>query len=135
MSLLDTVEGMLGGSGGAGGAASAIIEMLQNHPGGAAGLGDQLNAGGLGHLVQSWAGAGENKSISADQIQSVLSEEHIAAVANRLGISPADAAAKIAEFLPTVMSGIAKEGQLPGAGTDLTSIAGGILKDFLAKGA
>jgi uncharacterized protein YidB (DUF937 family) len=118
MSLLDSVEAMLGGQGG-----------------GAAGLADQFNAGGLGHLVQSWAGSGENQSISADQIKSVLGDEHIAAVANRLGISPDDASAKIAEFLPMVMSGISKEGQLPGAGTDLTSIAGGLLKGFLAKGA
>jgi uncharacterized protein YidB (DUF937 family) len=135
MSLLDSVEGMLGGQGGGGGAASAVLEMLQNHPGGASGLADQFNAGGLGHLVQSWAGAGENQSVSADQIKSVLGDEHIAAVANRLGISPDDASAKIAEFLPLVMSGIAKEGQLPGAGTDLTSIAGGLLKGFLTKGA
>jgi uncharacterized protein YidB (DUF937 family) len=59
----------------------------------------------------------------------------VAAVANRLGISPQDASAKIAEFLPLVMSGIAKEGQLPGAGTDLLSQAGGLLRSFLAKGA
>jgi uncharacterized protein YidB (DUF937 family) len=109
--------------------------MLQNHPGGASGVADQFTAGGLGHLVQSWAGPGENKSVSAEQIQSVLGEEHVAAVANRLRISPQDASAKIAEFLPPVMSGIAKDGQLPGAGTDLLSQAGGLLKSFLAKGA
>jgi uncharacterized protein YidB (DUF937 family) len=135
MSILDSLEGMIGGQGGGSGAVSAVMEMLQNHPGGAAGLADQFNAGGLGHLVQSWAGPGENQSISADQIKSVLGDEHITAVANRLGISPDDASAKIAEFLPVVMSGIAKDGQLPGAGTDLTSIAGGLLKGFLAKGA
>jgi uncharacterized protein YidB (DUF937 family) len=134
MSLLDSVEGMIGGTSG-GGAASAVLEMLQNHPGGAAGLAQQFQTGGLGHLVQSWAGSGENMSVSADQIQSVLGEEHVAAVANRLGISPQDASAKIAEFLPLVMSGIAKEGQLPGGGTDLLSQAGGLLKSFLAKGA
>jgi uncharacterized protein YidB (DUF937 family) len=134
MSLFDSVAGMLGGNSG-GGAASAVLEMLQNHPGGAAGLAGQLESGGLGHLVQSWAGSGDNMSISADQIQSVLGEEHIAAVANRLGISPQDASAKIAEFLPTVMSGIAKNGALPGAGTDLTSQAEGLLKSFLTKGA
>jgi uncharacterized protein YidB (DUF937 family) len=132
MSLLDSVEGMIGGGSGP---ASAVLEMLQGHPGGAAGLADQFNAGGLGHLVQSWAGPGENKSVTADQIQSVLGEEHVAAVANRLGISPQDAAAKIAEFLPMVMSGIAKDGQLPGSGTDLLSQAGSLLKSFLAKGA
>lgn len=132
MSLLDSVEGMIGGGNGP---ASAVIEMLQNHPGGAAGLAQQFEAGGLGHLVQSWAGSGENMSVSADQIQSVLGEEHVAAVANRLGISPQDATAKIAEFLPLVMSGIAKDGQLPAGGTDLVSQAGGLLKSFLSKGA
>lgn len=132
MSLLDSVEGLLGGGNSP---ASAVIEMLQNHPGGAAGLAQQFESGGLGHLVQSWAGSGENLNVSADQIQSVMGEEHIAAVANKLGISPQDASAKIAEFLPMVMSGIAKNGQLPGAGTDLTSIAGGLLKGFLSKGA
>jgi uncharacterized protein YidB (DUF937 family) len=134
MSLLDSVAGMLGGSGGQG-AAGAVLEMLQNHPGGADGLAQQFNAGGLGHLVQSWAGSGENMSVSADQVKSVLGEDHIAAVANRLGVSPDDASAKIAEFLPMVMSGIAKDGQLPGGGTDLVSQAGGLLKSFLTKGA
>lgn len=134
MSLFDSVEGLIGGNAG-GGAASAVMEMLQNHPGGAQGVAQQLESGGLGHLVQSWAGSGDNQGISADQIQSVLGEEHIAAVANRLGISPQDASAKIAEFLPMVMSGIAKEGQLPAGGTDLMSQAGGLLKSFLAKGA
>ncbi len=134
MSILDSVAGMLGGNSG-GGAASAVLEMLQNHPGGAAGLADQFNAGGLGHLVESWAGSGENAGVSAAQIQSVLGDEHITAVANKLGISPQDASAKIAEFLPVVMSGIAKNGQLPGEGTDLVSQAGGMLKSFLSKGA
>lgn len=135
MSLLDSVEGMIGGNSGGGGAASAVLEMLQNHPGGAAGLAQQFESGGLGHLVQSWAGSGENMNVSADQIQSVLGEEHIAAVANKLGISPQDASAKIAEFLPMVMSSVAKDGQLPAGGTDLMSQAGGLLQSFLTKGA
>jgi hypothetical protein len=50
MSLLDSVEGMMGGGGGA---ASAVIEMLQNHPGGADGVAQKFNAGGLGHLVEA----------------------------------------------------------------------------------
>jgi len=90
MSLLDSVKGMLGGQGGSPGAGLAIS-----------------SAGDLGHLVESCAGSGENASVSADQIKSVLCDEHIAAV----------------------------EGQLPGAGTDLTSTAGGLLKGFLGKGA
>ena len=135
MGILDSLQGIIGGGGNNNSPASAVLEMLQNHPGGADGLAQQLNAGGLGHLVQSWVGSGDNMSVSADQIQSVLGEEHIAAVANRLGISPQDASSKIAEFLPVVMSGIAKGGQLPGGGTDLASQAEGLLKSFLSKGA
>ncbi len=133
MSLFDSVAGMLGGSGVAGGAAGAVLEMLQNHPGGAAGLADQFHQGGLGHLVQSWAGSGENLNVSADQIQSVLGEEHIAAVANKLGVSPQDASAAIAQYLPQVMSAISQNGSLPGSGTDLSSLAGGLLRNFLSK--
>jgi hypothetical protein len=43
MSLLDTVERMLGATG----PASAVLEMLQNHPGDAEGLAQQISAGGL----------------------------------------------------------------------------------------
>ena len=135
MSLLDSVEGMIGGGGGEGGAAGAVLEMLQNHPGGADGLAQQFQAGGLGHLVESWAGPGNNLNVTPDQIQSVLGEEHIAAVANKLGVSPQDASAKIAEYLPQVMSAISQNGQMPGQGADLMSMAGGLLKNFISKGA
>ena len=81
------------------------------------------------------ASGGAAEAAQVDALDERAVEEHIAAVANRLGISPADASAKIAEFLPLVMSGIAKDGQLPAGGTDLVSQADGLLKSFLAKGA
>ena len=56
-----------------------------------------------------------NLNVTPDQIRGVLAEEHVARVAaSGLGISEQDATAKIAELLPMVMSGVAKNGRLPG---------------------
>ena len=64
-----------------------------------------MKARAKGHLVQSWVGPGVNLKITPDQIQGVLAEEHVARVATKLGISEQEAAAKMAELLPMVMSG------------------------------
>jgi hypothetical protein len=48
MSLLDGVASMLGGSGSSGNAVAAILQMLQQHPGGLSGLVSQFQQGCLG---------------------------------------------------------------------------------------
>jgi uncharacterized protein YidB (DUF937 family) len=100
LSLLDRAEGIVIDK-----AASAVLDMVMNHPGEAHEIAAKLQQCQLGHLLQSWVGPGENLNISVDQVQNVLAEEHVAAVAKRLGISQQEAAAKIAELLPMVMSG------------------------------
>ena len=111
MGLLDRVEGIIIDR-----AAIAVLDMVENHPGEARDIAQRLEECGLGHILQSWVGPGVNLNITADQIQGVLAEEHIAKVAKRLGISQEDAAAKIAELLPMVMSGVAKDGRLAAGG-------------------
>ncbi len=106
MSVFDRVEGIIIDK-----AAAAVLDMLKNHPGEANRLAEALHEAGLGHLVESWAGPGKKLTISADQIQGVLAEEHVARVATRLGVSQQEAAGKIAELLPVVMNGIAKDGR------------------------
>jgi uncharacterized protein YidB (DUF937 family) len=59
--------------------ASAALELLKNHPGGISGLVQQFHDKGLGDVVNSWVSTGQNLPISADQIKSVLSNEHIQA--------------------------------------------------------
>jgi uncharacterized protein YidB (DUF937 family) len=59
----------------------AALEMLKNHPGGLSGLVQQFHEKGLGDVVTSWVGTGQNLPISAEQIQSVLSNEHVTAFA------------------------------------------------------
>lgn len=108
---MDRIEGMIIEK-----AAAAVLDMVQNHPGEAHHIAAELQKCGLGHIVQSWAGPRANLNITVDQVMGVLAEEHVARVATRLGISQQDAAVKIAELLPMVMSGVAKDGRFPGSG-------------------
>jgi uncharacterized protein YidB (DUF937 family) len=93
--------------------ASAALEMLKNHPGGLSGLVQQFHDKGLGDVVTSWVGTGQNLPISAEQIQSVLSNEHVKAFAAKAGISPDVASAKIAELLPAIVDKLTPNGQVP----------------------
>jgi uncharacterized protein YidB (DUF937 family) len=96
--------------------ASAALELLKNQPGGIAGLVQQFHDKGLGEVVSSWVSTGQNLPITADQIKSVLSNEHVQAFAAKAGISPEVASAKIAEVLPMIMDKLTPNGQLPTQG-------------------
>jgi uncharacterized protein YidB (DUF937 family) len=91
----------------------ALLQMLNNHPGGFSGLIAAFQEKGLGGIAGSWVGTGANEPITAEQIQRVLSNEHIQQFAAKLGISPEQASAKIAEYLPQVVDKLTPNGQIP----------------------
>lgn len=62
-----------------------------------------LSQNGLGEIVGSWLGNGENKSISIDQITTLLGSEKVAAFASELGLSQESAANALAESVPQVV--------------------------------
>ena len=62
-----------------------------------------LSGNGLGEIVGSWLGNGENKAISSEQITTLLSADKIAAFALELGLSDASAASALAEVIPQVV--------------------------------
>ncbi len=135
MSLFeDLAKGVLGGQGGAGqGAVSSILEMLQNQPGGLSGMVQNFHQNGLGDVVSSWIGTGQNLPISADQLQSVLGSEQVQMIAQKLGISTADAGSHLASLLPQIIDGLSPNGRLPQSG-DLMSEGMDLLKGFLNRG-
>ena len=73
----------------------------------------QFESNGLGHIVQSWIGTGQNLPVSAAQIQQVLGNSHVRELAARLGIDPSQAAAKLAAVLPHLVDQLTPNGQLP----------------------
>lgn len=85
--------------------ATALNELISNGEGGLdlASLVSGLSQNGLGEIVGSWLGNGENRSISMDQITDLLSSEKISAFASQLGLGEESAKAALAEVLPELV--------------------------------
>ena len=62
-----------------------------------------LSQNGLGEIVGSWLGNGENKSISIEQITTLLGSDKVADFASELGLSQESAAGALADALPQVV--------------------------------
>ncbi|PHS38159.1 MAG: hypothetical protein COB07_09005 [Sulfurovum sp.] len=62
-----------------------------------------LSQNGLGEIVGSWLGNGENKSISMDQITDLLGTDKVSEFASELNISEESAKGALADSLPQVV--------------------------------
>ena len=137
MSLFDDIAGQLtggmaGGSGGQGLVAS-VVEMLGQQQGGLAGLAGAFQQKGLGDIVSSWIGTGQNLPVSANQVQQVLGEEQISALAQKAGLSNEAAGLQLADLLPGIVDKLTPGGQIPQGG-DLMSSGLGLLQSLLSGG-
>lgn len=103
------------------------MEMIQNQPGGLSGLVQSFEQKGMGGLVQSWVGNGQNLPVSADQITSVLGSDAVKNLAAKAGISPDQAGSQIASMLPGIIDKLTPNGHVGDAG-GLLSAAMGMLK-------
>ena len=116
MGLLDNLEGqalnkVMGGSSNP--LAGAVMQMIQNQPGGLQGLIQCFHQNGLGGIVSSWISTGQNQAISPDQVQQVLGNNTLQQVAEKAGISPDQAKSSLAEILPTLVDKLTPNGQVP----------------------
>ncbi len=154
MGLFDSVLGAINNNNGqtpAGGAAAgglgALIALAASNPqliqvltgmlgndgqhGGLSGLVEKFQQAGLGDVVGSWIGTGQNQAISGDQLTSVLGSGPLAGLAEKLGMSPEEAASQISNVLPGLVDKLTPAGELPQGGAnagDLMGMLGGLLK-------
>lgn len=117
-----------------GGLASVLGGLLANNSevGGLGGLTEKFGQAGMGDLIASWVGKGENLPISAEQISSVLGSGALGNIASQLGLDPAQVSGQLAQMLPGLIDqltphGAAPEGGLGNAG-DLMGMLGGWLQ-------
>lgn len=114
MGLLDTLLGSLSGNSGATDAsANALgpaLNSLLAQNGGVQGLMAKFSQGGLGEVFSSWVGMGDNKSISADQINSLLGSQQVQSLAASLGVDPSHASGFLAEYLPKIVDKLTPSG-------------------------
>jgi len=117
MGLLDSLTNALGGAQGSSGPSgqvlSQVLAMLQNHPGGLGGLLQSFQQGGLGHLVESWVGTGQNLPVSADQLRNVLGSDWIGRITQATGLSQAQVEQHLSTVLPQLIDHLTPNGKLP----------------------
>jgi len=85
--------------------ANALGGLLQTEDGGLdlSTFVSGLSENGLGEIVGSWLGNGENKSIDMEQISALLGSEKISQFAEQLGLNSESAAQALADVLPQVV--------------------------------
>lgn len=133
MGLFDAIAGQVTGaasSGTPGAAPSGMLEAVMgvlNNPqtGGLQGLVRSFESQGLGGVIGSWIGTGQNLPISAEQLQQVLGNEQIQAIAQKLGISPQEISSQLAGLLPKVIDTATPGGTLP-AGNGIEQAMGAL---------
>ena len=94
--------------GGQGGTQAILTNMLEGSSlGGVSGLVNQISGAGLGHLVESWSGGGQGLPISADQLRSALTPDHIQEISSALHMDPDSALSHLAQHLPMLAGNLA----------------------------
>jgi len=110
---------------------AALASLLEKN-GGIQGLMAKFSQGGLGDVFSSWVGLGENKSISPDQINSLLGSDQIGSIAKSLGVDPSLASGFLADHLPKIVDKLTPSGQVE-AGSDHSQGLAALLPSLLAS--
>jgi uncharacterized protein YidB (DUF937 family) len=125
-SLLDQLKSQLGGilaaeTAGAEGAQSpshdphamleSVVALIGQH-GGLSGLVDKLKATGLGDVVSSWVGTGDNQPAPENQLESAVGADAIGQIAAKLGVTKEHASSLLAKYLPMVIDRLTPRGKV-----------------------
>jgi uncharacterized protein YidB (DUF937 family) len=119
MGVLDQLGGTLGnvlGQGKGAGVSAVLLQQLigmLSKPGALASLTNAFQSAGLGNVLQSWIGSGQNLPISADQIRQVLGSGTVADLAKKAGIGESETSSALASLLPQVIDMVTPGGNVP----------------------
>src|ERR1700730_5973027 len=130
MGLLDgLLQNVLGASvqQGQGSMMQAALQVLEQN-GGLPGIISKFEEGGMADHVGSWVGTGANMPITGPQLQEILGSGSIGEIAQRLGLSHADASSGLAQVLPPGVDKMTPEGQVPADHGDMVARARALLE-------
>lgn len=131
MSLLgDLLGGQPGAQGG--GSIISMAGQLIERAGGLQGLLALLQQHGLGAAAQSWVGNASNQPISAEQLGQALQNGGLGTLvqemAGKLGVDPSQVLGQLSHVLPHAVDHLTPDGEVPaatqGGGFDLDALEG-----------
>ena len=118
------LQGALGGGGAQGALLQAVLGMLGN--GGLHSMVSSFEQKGLGSLVGSWIGTGQNVQPTPAQITHGLGADQLQQLARASGLDVGQVAGHLTSMLPGLVNHLTPQGSLPDA-----SALDGILKGAL----
>ena len=130
-SIVSSVSGSAQGSGQAG-LLPALMELVNNYPGGVSGLIQKFQEAGLGGVVASWIGNGDNEAVTPGQLQTVLGDDIVGQLAQRSGQDSSSVLDALSGLLPTLVDQATPNGEASLQGGLNSSLLGG-LAGMLAK--
>ena len=113
MGILDGVKSALGGGGNQNDIISEIMKLIGGQSGGLAGLVQLFTSKGMGDIISSWTGTGDNLPISSGQITEVLGSDTIKNLASKLGMDSNSLTGQLSNLLPQVIDKLTPDGKVP----------------------
>jgi uncharacterized protein YidB (DUF937 family) len=74
---------------------------------------DKFQKGGLGNLINSWIGPGQNQPVSPNQLGPALGPDMIKTLAQRSGLSEEELIRRLSQVLPGLVDKLTPHGRLP----------------------
>jgi uncharacterized protein YidB (DUF937 family) len=114
MGLLDTIGSLLGkNEGEATSVPEALVAALGDQEGGLGGLIQKFEGAGLGNVISSWVGNGENQGIAPDALHNVLGSDLVQQMAAKTGLPLDQLLPQIAQHLPQLIDHATPDGEVP----------------------
>ncbi|RZM00275.1 MAG: DUF937 domain-containing protein [Variovorax sp.] len=116
-----------GGLGGLGGLGAILGSLLANDggQGGLGGLVSKFERAGMGDVIGSWIGKGDNRPVSEGQLGNVLGGDVVSGLAQKLGMNAGTLLPLLASLLPMLIDRLTPQGQMPANGLgDLSELGG-----------
>jgi uncharacterized protein YidB (DUF937 family) len=129
MAILDTIGSLLGKTDGSPTSVpEALVAALSQHEGGLGGLVQKFEDAGLGGVISSWVGSGENQAVAPDALHGILGSDLVQQIAAKTGLPVDQLLPQIAQHLPGLVDQLTPNGQVPPAGSSLLDAGLAFLK-------
>lgn len=96
----------------------AALSLLADNgqAGGLSGLTARFQQAGLGNVISSWIGSGENAPITGTQIQQALGDQQLQQISEEAGLPKDEAADQLSGMLPDLVDRLTPSGHIPEGG-------------------
>lgn len=96
----------------------AALSLIANNgrAGGLPELVDRFQQAGLGNVISSWIGTGENTPITGLQVRQALGNEQMQQISDEAGLPDEEAAEQLSGMLPDLVDRLTPAGHIPQGG-------------------